>query len=1336
MRVLRRNWIVPVLLASMVGLLVMACGGHSRSLPPATPSTPTVTDGAVEGALPSGQMGTELPPTAGIPLNWHKGPSACFGELSLTAYYPEGRNPQSYLRGLRLVPRGEETGCYDLVATGDLEKRRALLFEVGYPEGLMHPVEVSFAPRYQDAAALTFTTLDAEGVLPLGVIKLDVITEPPAGESVIATVRFACGGTCHSASKVPTGPLNKVELHAGTSEGATIAWDERNCADTNNDGVVSIADITPIAAYFTQSASASAGAEMADTNKDTVVSIADLTNIAAFYGAELAGYAIYRVTATSPVDAETALAALPDSSFYDSIDRPAGVSGPPRPHYAYTDADPSPNAYYQVAPRNPSEFGVRSNTVLGAVPGPEVTITAPEDESETSEISVHVAATIDSLNAVSEVRFKVVGESEPFATLTEAPWEADLDTTEMADGSYDITVVAEDSYHQTGSDSVSITLTGHNPVVTWISPTEGEEVGNELNISLNVAALADITSVEVFVDAEADPLVTFDAAPYEDVVDASGFPGGAHTLSAIATDEYDRSGSADRGFTQLGASIEITSPSNGETIWGDDVQVTVVTDAPAGSMVDILFEDWSDPLASKSEAPYEFTIRAFDLPAGTRTLRARVEVASIVREDTVSVEIPTTFEQAVYAAGLQPSDLNFTYYGAAGDSYANAGNLRMPEYNSYWRNNHLHLPEYTESIVSDLTASDQSLDALVVWADDRYGLSSGLPSFTPTLDPDEPLAVATMSLLDALGDAYDENAIRNDASDVPLVLQREIARVLQYVEAAIPYRNDALADMTIDQKLDDYYAWAHRVLVPCAGSVDGQVVSGNFANMVRAARLVATGIDDALANMPADLSGTYDFTVDASAGSIVVNDASAHTYDDRDYLLIVDTGGNDTYNAPAGANNSSSNGISVCIDLGGSDNYAALDDPNDVDRTANPSNDNTSQQGVGRCGVGMLVDIGGGDDTYSSVRLSQGCGIYGIGVLYDDGGNDHYTAEAVSQGAGFNGIGILADLGGSDSYSMYAYGQGFGFILGLGVLYDAGAGADAYYAEPDFNPSFPEYQSPQNKQKNGSFCQGAGFGSRPSDLAGGIGLIYDGGGDDDYTGGVFSTATAYFFSTGMVYDAGGNDLYHTQWYGCAGNAHQSACILLDKGGNDSYTNLQSCGVASGHDVSIAWLVDEGGDDTYAGAGHSLGASNECGAGYFVDFDGVDSYRSPNEKLTLGRGYFSNELCAPPPPDGYGNWAMQLYRLDHYYNFGFFVDAGGDDDTYDSRFADIDTLAPGSDTEMIQVHAGNGLTWVRAGYGSGPENPPPWGTGQNDYVTNSYWANEYGTGVDCDGGTPL
>ena len=294
MRVLRRNWIVPVLLASMVGLLVMACGGHSRSLPPATPSTPTVTDGAVEGALPSGQMGTELPPTAGIPLNWHKGPSACFGELSLTAYYPEGRNPQSYLRGLRLVPRGEETGCYDLVATGDLEKRRALLFEVGYPEGLMHPVEVSFAPRYQDAAALTFTTLDAEGVLPLGVIKLDVITEPPAGESVIATVRFACGATYHSASKVPTGPLNKVELHAGTSEGATIAWDERNCADTNNDGVVSIADITPIAAYFTQSASASAGAEMADTNKDTVVSIADLTNIAAFYGAELAGYAIYR----------------------------------------------------------------------------------------------------------------------------------------------------------------------------------------------------------------------------------------------------------------------------------------------------------------------------------------------------------------------------------------------------------------------------------------------------------------------------------------------------------------------------------------------------------------------------------------------------------------------------------------------------------------------------------------------------------------------------------------------------------------------------------------------------------------------------------------------------------------------------------------------------------------------------------------------------------------------------------------------------------------------------------------------------------------------------------
>lgn len=1349
MRVSIHRRVIMRLLVSFAALVAMACGGRSRSLPVSTSPVPAAVEQPVPEvpAVPSPEgIVRDMEPAGSTPPCWHRGSSASFGELVLTAYYPEGRNPGSYLRGFRLAERADGGCCYDLVATCDLGKRSVLLYEIGFPASRMHPVEVSFAPRYQSAEVLTFTALEVEGVLPLGVIKLDAVSEDLQGEQLIATVRFASGAVLRSTSKVPTGPLNKAELQAGASEGATIAWDEKNCADTNNDGVVSIADITPIAAYFTQSASASAGAEMADTNKDTVVSIADLTNIAAFYSAELSGYAIYRVIAMSPVEAEAALTAIPDSSPYDSVDRPQGLSGPPRSHYAYTDPEVSPNAYYQVAPRNPGEFGVRSNTVLGSVPGPEVAITTPTDGTETSEMLIHVAATIDSLNAIAEVRFSVSGQAEPFATLTEAPWEADLDTAEMADGSHDITVVAEDSYHQTGSDSVSVTLTGHNPVVTWISPSEGEQVANELNISLDVSALAAITAVEVFLDAEADPLVTFGAAPYETVVDASGFAGGAHTLSAIATDELDRTGSADRGFTQLGVSIEITSPSDGETIWGDQVSVTVETDAPAGSAVDILFEDWPDPLASKSEAPYEFTIRAFDLPAGTHALRARVEVATIVREDSVSVEIPTTFEQAVLSMGKQVGDLNFSYYGSISGTDAperanppEYGGL-LPEYNSYWRDDHSYMPEWAESIATDYHDSADSMVEVIQWGGERLGYSESCPAFIPTEYPSEPLANAVIALMTEIGDPVDESAIRNDASEVPLGLQTELACLIDYLGEAREYREQYVGGLGIDDELAENYAghhglfysqdpasWGYGVPTLAYLQISAVYTANPFADALSAGMLCARGVEEFVGAVePGDYPGPYDFSVDTSIGRIVVNDPGIHSYDNRDYLLIVDVGGGDAYTAPAGANNSVSNGVSVCVDLGGDDVYNGIDDPFDINRTINtPSNDDTSQYGVGRLGVGILADVGGGNDHYESVRVSMGFGILGVGILYDDGGNDSYDLEAMGQGAGLRGMGLLMDMGGSDDYYAVHKAQGYGAWQGVGVLYDNGGSGNQITAEPELDSRMPEYVSAQDNSKNANFCQGSGFGLRGA-LGGGLGmLLSDGEGTTTYTGAIFSTAASYYYATGVLYDAGGDDIYVGDWYALSGNAHQAACILIDKGGNDSYTAQRSVGVGGGHDVSVGWLVDCAGNDIYNGSGYTLGGSNQCGAGYFVDVSGDDTYDSQNEKLALGRGHFGNELVNDV-------WDMHLCRLTNYFNWAVFIDGGGND-TYAAKYASIETLDPAEDTNLIYVTAGNGLTWIRAMHGNGtehPGDPPP------DNSSNSYWANEYGIGVDADGGTPL
>ncbi len=62
-------------------------------------------------------------------------------------------------------------------------------------------------------------------------------------------------------------------------------------------------------------------------------------------------------------------------------------------------------------------------------------------------------------------------------------------------------------------------------------------------------------------------------------------------------------------------------------------------------------------------------------------------------------------------------------------------------------------------------------------------------------------------------------------------------------------------------------------------------------------------------------------------------------------------------------------------------------------RARTRTNGYSRSQGASDFGYGLMVDLGGGDDTYTTLHNSQGsAGTRGIGWLVDDAGNDHYTA--------------------------------------------------------------------------------------------------------------------------------------------------------------------------------------------------------------------------------------------------------------------------------------------------------------------------------------------------------
>ncbi len=307
------------------------------------------------------------------------------------------------------------------------------------------------------------------------------------------------------------------------------------------------------------------------------------------------------------------------------------------------------------------------------------------------------------------------------------------------------------------------------------------------------------------------------------------------------------------------------------------------------------------------------------------------------------------------------------------------------------------------------------------------------------------------------------------------------------------------------------------------------------------------------------------------------------------------------------------NPFSVLVDLSGNDLY-------DSDKLFNV--------GSAIFGAGVLLDLSG-DDLYNSSHYAHGAGLYGTGVLVDKEGEDLYQGGFFTQGAGNFGLGILCDGGGNDTYKSYNWAQGFGSVFGYGLLCELG-GCDVYYAGGRYihHPLLPhDYRS---------FAQGFGMGWRP-DAAGGIGFLYDKGGNDFYNAEVFAQGASYWYSLGMLVDESGNDHYLAAQYAQGAGIHLAVGALVDREGEDSYFSKYGPGQGEGHDFAVGFLIDKKGNDSYhISGGQGIGLTNSVGV--FIDSEGDDSYST--EERGTGQGS--------------ANWARGFGGA------GVFLDLGGDD----------------------------------------------------------------------------
>jgi hypothetical protein len=569
-------------------------------------------------------------------------------------------------------------------------------------------------------------------------------------------------------------------------------------------------------------------------------------------------------------------------------------------------------------------------------------------------------------------------------------------------------------------------------------------------------------------------------------------------------------------------------------------------------------------------------------------------------------------------------------------------------------------------------------------------------------DPTEPLFDAVVRFIESAGGTPDRAAIADDVADVPPDLQLAMAYVIEGARQALVARNagfSALSAASIEQLYQYGPAFVAQRgdgfgLNPTSPDVQrllnrdldyGQLYGGAaaFFRELVPAGLESFAVPSTGTATVATTAASFLFLQDTPVGKIGIAGGANHVYDERTpglegaWAVLVDLGGDDVYRIAAGGNVTARNAVSVLIDLGGDDRYGYVEVPDVFDTAPRLPSDSggrfhpqrpeqgtpislsqTPRQGGARCGFAALVDLGSGRDEYRSLRMSQGSGLFGIGVLVDEGGNDTYEAEIVAQGAAAFGIGIAYDLAGDDQRRAYSESQAFAFARAIGLLYDLG-GNDRYtldVGDPAFggDPLYPSAQRPA--ASNASLGQGFAFGRRAdfSDrafMSAGIGMLVDHFGDDRYEGSVFAQGGGFWFGTGILADYFGSDHYDAIWYGMASGAHYSLGMLLDGEGDDTYGGTLprvNVTLAGGHDFSVAFLVDEAGNDIYNGSRITLGSGNASGMGFFIDNRGDDSYSAMSPFSFGSAGLRDAELSMP------GSARRKIDTI------GVFIDAGGTD----------------------------------------------------------------------------
>ncbi len=308
----------------------------------------------------------------------------------------------------------------------------------------------------------------------------------------------------------------------------------------------------------------------------------------------------------------------------------------------------------------------------------------------------------------------------------------------------------------------------------------------------------------------------------------------------------------------------------------------------------------------------------------------------------------------------------------------------------------------------------------------------------------------------------------------------------------------------------------------------------------------------------------------------------------------------------------------LTLDTGGDDVYQAAVAASSADQPVSVAVDLAGDDRYGYAAVPVVADAVGArqpsdgegrtaDGRSLSTTFRQGVGALGIGLLYDLGaGHDTYASLVGSQGVGALGVGALYDDGGSDTYTAEGFAQGAA-AFGVGVLFDASGDDHAVL-----------------------YTAGQGFG-----FAGGVGVLLDVAGNDSYLANPGDPSlggdTLYgsdqlpgpptsAVAGNMSFAQGCGEGHRPDWPDAMYPFPGGTGVLADLAGDDRY-RADVWGQGIGFVAGLGLLLDGAGNDTYDALYYAQGSAAHMGIGLLTDDAGDDVYDGtyPPQAVMLGAG---------------------------------------------------------------------------------------------------------------------